>query len=111
MPGITVELKDSAGERKFSTSTDADGRYQFSDAPSGEYSLAVTAEGFDPFAVTIILKPGENRSQGITLELASVVQKVEVHDKAESVSTQGPDPTATISARQFTTLPLAEQKF
>ena len=111
VPGITVDLRASAPEREVSASTDASGRYQFSHAPSGQYTLAVTAEGFSPFAETVVLKPGENRSEGIRLELARVVQKVEVHDKPADVVTAAADATSTISARQFTVLPLAEQKF
>jgi Carboxypeptidase regulatory-like domain/TonB dependent receptor len=111
VPGITVELKNSAGEHELSASTDAEGHYQFSKATPGEYTLAVAAQGFSPFAETIALKPEENRTEGISLELARFVQKVEVHDKPADVATDGADTTSTISARQFTVLPLAEQKF
>lgn len=112
VPGITVELASGdSGRQALSASTDADGRYQFSNLAPGEYSLKVSLDGFAPFGETIALKPGEARTESVKLELASVVQKIEVHDKPADVATRGPDPAATISARQFTTLPLAEQKF
>jgi hypothetical protein len=112
IPAVTVKLTNTLpGSEPLSTSTSADGRYQFSNLAPGDYRLETTPDGFKPFSKTVSLNSGEHRMESVTLELASVVQKVEVHDKAESVSTQGPDPTATISARQFTTLPLAEQKF
>jgi len=112
IPGVDVELKSStAGNQPLSVSTDADGHYKFSDVPPGEYTLGVTVEGFKPFAEAVSLKPGDARVEGVPLDLARVVQQVEVHDKPTDVASVSASPTSTISARQFTTLPLAEQKF
>jgi hypothetical protein len=112
VPGAAVKLTSSASERQpLSASTDADGRYQFSNLAPGDYTVEVNAEGFKPFGETIVLKPQEARVESIRVELATVVQKVEVHDKPKDVATQGSNSMSTIGARQFTILPLAEQKF
>ena len=112
VPGAAVRLTSSAPERQpLSASTDADGHYQFSNLAPGEYTLEVTTEGFKPFGETIPLKPREARVESIRLELATVVQRVEVHDKPAGVATASASPMSTINARQFNTLPLAEQKF
>jgi hypothetical protein len=112
VPGVTVQLIGSAsGSQPLSASTDADGHYQFSNVAPGDYTLAVTVDGFKPFRETVAVKPREGRVESIKLELARVVQKVEVRDKSTDVAVQSRDTTSTISAHQFTILPLAEQKF
>ncbi len=113
MPGVTVALRGgAAGSGSLSASTDSEGHYQFPNAAPGSYTLAVAVEGFNPFSEAVRLNAGENEVKDIRLELARVVQQVEVHEKPEDVATQsGGNPTSTISARQFTVLPLAEQKF
>ncbi len=112
VPGVTVELISRGSEHQaLSASSDSDGHYQLSSVTPGEYTLAVAVEGFKPFDETISVKPGEDKVEGIDLELATVVQRVEVSDKTSALSTEGSQPMSTINARQFTTLPLAEQKF
>ena len=64
-----------------------------------------------PFAESVALMPGDAKIENVSLELDKVVEKIEVRDKAAAVSTESTDSTATVSTRQFTTLPLAEQKF
>jgi hypothetical protein len=112
VPGVTVQLKSGQSENDpVSTSTDADGRYRFSNVTPGEYTLAVTVEGFKQFAKAVSLRPGDAKVEGVTLELRGVVQSVEVHDKPAAVSNESGSVKSTISARQFTILPLAEQNF
>jgi len=112
VPGVAVELRSGdSGNDPRSASTDENGRYQFSNVVPGEYALAVTVDGFKPVAQAVSLKPGDAKVQGVVLELARLVQKVEVRDKPADVTTASASPTSTINARQFTILPLAEQKF
>jgi len=112
VPGVTVALTGGGVDHEsLSAETDAEAHLQFSNTAPGECTLAVTVEGFDSFTETVNLKPGENRVESIKLGIARVVQKVEVHDQPANVATQSADTTSTIGARQFTILPLAEQKF
>src|SRR5215472_3218227 len=69
VPGVTVELKGGDSKDSVSTSTDADGRYQFSKVAPGEYTLAVTVDGFKQFARAVSLRPGDAKVEGVTLEL------------------------------------------
>ncbi len=112
VPGVLVKLvSTSLGSESLSTTTDGDGRYQFTQLAPGVYTLEASLEGFRTFTGSVSLKQGEVAVKNVSLELDRVVQQVEVQDKAPTVSTQGTDSTATVSSRQFTTLPLAEQKF
>src|SRR5215472_1859666 len=111
IPGAHVTLTATSTGSTLTTTTDADGRYQFTDVRLGVYTIEANLEGFKPFSDSVTLKQAEVYVKNVSLELDKLVQNVEVRDKAETVSAQTPDPSATISSRQFTILPLAEQKF
>ena len=112
IPGVRMTLTAaSTGSQTLATTTDAEGRYQFAKLALGVYTIEANLEGFKPFTGTVTVKQVAVNVNNLSLELDKLVQKVEVRDKAETVSPRAPDPTATISSRQFTTLPLAEQKF
>ena len=114
IPGVRVTLTaTSSGSQSLSATTDDAGHYQFTELAPGVYTLEAGMEGFQTVNKSTELTPGQAKVENIGLELAKNVQKIEVHDKPAAVATatQGSDSTATISSRQFTTLPLAEQKF
>jgi hypothetical protein len=49
--------------------------------------------------------------RNLSLELDKLVQRVEVQERADTVSALSANPSATVSSSQLTSLPLAEQKF
>ena len=91
--------------------TDADGRYQFMNLSPGTYAIQARLQGFQPFGETVVLRDGETKIEDVGLELEKVVENIEVHDQAAALPTETADSTATVASQQFTTLPLAEQKF
>jgi hypothetical protein len=112
MEGITVNLRGSTlGDKSLSALTDAKGHYQFDQLSAGSYLAEVRMEGFEPFSSTLALGRGEVRVESIVLQIAVVVQKVEVQDQAAKVATEASAPAAKLTERQFQTLPLAQQKF
>jgi hypothetical protein len=113
IPGARVTLTATSltGSEILTTTSDAEGRYEFTKLASAVYTVEANVEGFKPFTETVTVVQAEVNVKNVSLELDKTIQKVEVRDKAETVSTQATDPAATISSRQFTTLPLAEQKF
>ncbi len=112
VPGVVVKLTStSSAPESLSATTDAEGRYAFTKLSSGSYTIEARLDGFKPFAESVVVKQGDSKIENVRLELDKVVQKIEVRDKAAAVSTESSDSTATVSSRQFTTLPLAEQKF
>jgi hypothetical protein len=111
IPGVRVTLTAMA-RQILATTTDAEGHYQFTNLNPGVYTLEVNLQGFKAFTETVTLKQAEVSLNNITLQLEKIVQSVEVRDKTETVATQAAEaPTATLKTRQFTTLPLAVQKF
>ena len=111
VPGVPVKLTSTSPGSGSVATTDANGRYQFTQLVPGVYTVEVSLEGFTTFTGSVALKQGEVATNNIRLELAKVIQQVEVQDKATPVATETSDSTATVSNRQLTTLPLAEQKF
>ena len=112
VPGVLVTLAGpSQANDPQTATTDAAGRYIFVKLAPGNYTVDVHPEGFKPFTESIALAPGSAKTQNISLELDKVIEKIEVRDKAAAVTTQSADSTATISNRQFTTLPIPEQKY
>ncbi len=110
VPGVLVKLTGVSPASDPQATTDAEGRYTFTKLLPGTYTLEARLEGSKPFAETVVLMPGDAKIENVSLELEKVIQRIEVRDKPAAVSTGSADSTATISARQFTTLPLAEQK-
>jgi hypothetical protein len=112
MEGITVNLRGSSlGAESLSALTDAEGHYQFNQLSAGSYLAEVRVEGFQPFSSTLVLGRGELRVENVILQIAVVVQKVDVQDQSEKIATEASAPAAKLTERQFQTLPLAEQKF
>jgi len=110
--GVRVTLTaTSAGSPPLTTTSDAEGRYQFTKVAVGVYTIEANLEGFKPFAETVAVKPAQVNVKDVSLELDKVILKVEVRDKPETGSIQPTNPAATVSSRQFIILPLAEQKF
>src|SRR5467141_192493 len=112
LEGIRVELRGSTQDSlPLSTLTDSAGHYEFSQLPAGMYSLRVNQQGFKPFTETISLKADKSSVVDISLDLDTVVEKVEVKEQTANVSTENSSPASTINNAQLETLPLAQQKF
>ena len=112
VPGVHLILTPtSTGSGPLTTTTNAEGRYQFTKVALGVYTLEANMEGFKRYAETVAVKqPGVN-VRNVSLELDQLIQKIEVREKADTISTLTANPNATVSSSQFTSLPLAEQKF
>jgi len=110
--GVRVTLTPAApSSQSLSAISDEAGRYQFTELASGGYTLEASLEGFQTVSKNVEVERGQAKVENIGLDIAKAVQKIEVHDKPAGVVTQASDSKATISSRQFTTLPIAEQKF
>jgi lysophospholipase L1-like esterase len=111
VPGVLVNLTASASTTSLSTASDIEGHYRFTNLPPGSYRLDARLDGFTPFTESVALNPGEAKVQDVRLELAAVVQKIDVQDQAPPVAAEAANSASTLSSPQLTTLPLAEQKF
>ena len=88
LEGITVNLRGSTpGAEDPSALTDEKGHYEFDHLSAGSYLAEVRVEGFEPFSSPLVLGRGELRVENVILQIAVVVQKVEVQDQAAKIAT------------------------
>src|SRR5581483_9431891 len=87
IPGIAVTLTVSSGGEPVSATTDAEGRYRFSDLSSGTYKVDVQLQGFKHVSETIALRDGSAATVNVAMELEKVVESIEVRDKTATVPT------------------------
>src|ERR1039458_6821005 len=108
--GVQLKLTPGSGSAPLTTLTDEQGHYSFTGLTAGNYTLEGTLAGFQAYKV--ILKVADTSLvQDFAMKLSAVTQSVEVNAEAEAMSTQNANSTATITAKQSTDVPLAEQKF
>jgi len=61
------------------TASDENGNYSFKSLPAGEYEMKVVKRGFEPYrAQPVTLESGRDLSQNLTLEVAAIMEEVEV---------------------------------
>lgn len=80
------------------TASDAQGRFKFKALPAGEYQISVTKPGFKEYkASKIMLEPGRELSQNVTLEIGSLKEHVDVEVEGKRDSARSPESEETPS--------------
>ncbi len=75
----TVILTDHKSNTAVMTASDADGNFSFKALPAGGYEMNVLKRGFETYrAPQLVLEPGRDWAQNITLEVAAVLDEVDV---------------------------------
>jgi hypothetical protein len=108
--GVQMKLTPESGSTPLTTVTDEQGHYLFTGLPAGNYTLEGTLEGFQPYKA-IVKITDTPLVQDFSMKLATVAQSVDVNAGEEQMSTENANSNATITAKQSTDVPLAEQKF
>jgi hypothetical protein len=103
----TVTLLSPAKGVSASRRTDGNGDYEFTNVQPGEYSITVTAAGFDtastgPFTVTV----GARQRVGLSLKVGADSQIITVTSAATLLETDTSDRGETIQSREAVNLPL-----
>jgi hypothetical protein len=112
LPGISVKLKGPLPDSPpHSTTTDADGHYEFTQLAPGSYTLEVAADGFKPWSTTLTLTADQTTLKDVVLQVSSVNQQVEVQAEVAEIATQNVAITATVNTDQLENLPLPTQKY
>ncbi|MBO0725295.1 MAG: carboxypeptidase regulatory-like domain-containing protein, partial [Blastocatellia bacterium] len=79
IPNAQVALTDEEKGFKYSSTTDAEGRYILRNLPPGRYTLVVSASGMRPRQQSgIVLTVGQNFQADARLELQGTVETVNV---------------------------------
>jgi len=106
LPGATVILNNPATGFSRTTTTDAQGTYQFLQIPPATYNLTVTASGFATTkANSVQLLVNTPGTQNFKLEVAKTTEIVEVEAQAELVNTQDASLGNAFGSKQLLNLP------
>ena len=111
VPGVTVTLTDAKGTAQTAT-TDEKGEYSFTRLAVGSYTISVTLQGFKEFKSAITLAPEQGSRLDITLQPASVAEKVNVEGQTVSkIETESAQIAGTITSKEIVALGLNGRNF
>lgn len=111
VPGITVTLTDSKGAVQTAT-TDEKGDYAFLGLAPGAYAVSLALGGFKEFKSPVTLTAEQVARVNITLEPASVTEKVNVEGQTISkIETESAQIAGTITSKEIVALGLNGRNF
>jgi hypothetical protein len=88
VPGASITLLTSSGQGAGSVVTDGQGRYQFSDLPSGNYQLQASMSGFQTIRMNgLSLGNGRDLTEDLRLNVGAATSTVEVRAAVNGVQT------------------------
>ncbi|HEX6772719.1 MAG TPA: TonB-dependent receptor [Acidobacteriaceae bacterium] len=108
LPGATVTLTNIGDGATRSAVTDASGNYEFIDSKAGQYSVQVTANGFQKWSATdLALAARQQLRVDAALPVGSVQQQVNVSGETLSaINTENPTISGVYNAADVANLPV-----
>lgn len=111
VPGVAVTLTNAKGVAQSAT-TDEKGEYRFAGLPPGDYTISLTLQGFKDVKSAVTLSAEQGARLNITLEPASVTEKVNVEGQTVSkVETESAQIAGTITSKEIVALGLNGRNF
>jgi hypothetical protein len=108
--GAKVTLVDQQKGYKFTTTSEADGRYLFASIPPGVYTVSAEMPGFQKAERTSVrLSVTENATANLTLRIGSASQTVEVSGQGQTVDTEDAVTGQVVDRRFIDSLPLVDR--
>jgi outer membrane receptor protein involved in Fe transport len=101
----TVVLRAAASQWSQSGETNANGEFQFSTVPVGEYIVTVSAPGFAEQQQRIAVSSGSAPILHFALSLAKADIRIDVTAESDKVDPQSSTPTTTVSREQIDRTP------
>src|SRR5271166_5720736 len=91
VPNATVALKSNSTGATRTTTTNANGAYRFSLLPPGNYSVTVSAQGFNKTDTTASVAVGQATINDVKMAVGATSQTVEVTSTAPLVQADNAD--------------------
>lgn len=106
VPGVKVTITNIANKASFSTETNKDGVYLFSDVSPATYAVSATKQGFETCAANnVLLEPADTRTFSCALTVGQVGETVTVNATALQVQTESAQVNSVVNSNQIAELP------
>jgi hypothetical protein len=106
MQAVEVKISNPVSGFTRTTTTDAGGKFAFSNLPPNSYHVTVGAQGFQPFGRDVDVRTGVPITVDIALVLAGATSTVEVVGHAEDLLERDPTAHTDIDQSLMSKLPL-----
>jgi hypothetical protein len=103
--GAPITLKNVDTGSSISTTTNAQGSYNFSLLQPGNYSVSANVAGFQKVLKTVTITLGTSTTVNLQLSLSSQVESVDVTDEVTGVQTEDANLQTNFNAQQIALLP------
>ena len=105
VPGVSVVLKNIDTGSSSSTTTNAQGSYNFALLAPGNYSLTANSTGFQGTSKKVTVSLGDSITANLQLSISSQTETVEVTEQAAGVQTEDANLETHFNAQQIASLP------
>ena len=103
--GVPITLKNVDTGSSTSTTTNAQGSYNFSLLQPGNYSVSANVAGFQKILKTVTVTLGTSTTVNLQLSLSSQAESVDVSDEVAGVQTEDANLQTNFNAQQIALLP------
>src|ERR1700733_2211617 len=103
--GATLNLRNNATGEMLTTTSRADGVYQFSLLKPGTYSLTVTQQGFKQVSQTVEVLLGQTSTSNLKMELGAGAVTVEVSGQGAMLQTEDANISSNFDTNQIQNVP------
>jgi len=104
--GATISLKDKSRGLDFTAQTTGAGSYQFTNVPTGTYTMTVTATGFAESTGQVLVSLNQTVTADVALTITAGTAVVNVTSVENIVQTDTSQVGTTFQQRQFQDLPV-----
>ncbi len=106
-----ISVRNLATDATRELSADGAGRATFQGLPAGSYIITIDQGGFSRTQAPITLSVAQDASVSLKLQVATVVQTVEVSSNVEDVNSGDTQTSQVINPRQIEDLPISDRDF
>jgi outer membrane cobalamin receptor len=100
-----LQLKAKNSDWNRQTITDDEGRFQFDAVPAGDYTIRISRDGFREYLADLAVAADSAPLRHFPLELATVTQKIEVSESAQTVDTTSSASQTTLTRETIASTP------
>jgi TonB family protein len=104
LPGVTVTLTSTAGQK--SVTTDARGRFSFTELAAGDYEISASVPGFKTSRNRVPLSANQSVATTIQMAIGSLSESITVVAPRQTASSSAPATVTPRSTQSQTSIPV-----